>query len=294
MLKSAGSSYWLGVLASTALFSGCVEEGYSVVVEPSSELENAEAEVVEKSGVRQQELAGAGVLVEDTSIAMGQYKEVMAIPGCTASVVGPYAVLTAKHCDNHSSVYWPVSGVNFPASFAQINSYVHQPYWPRWWNTLNNAQIAAGGRTDDWPAQHDHKVIFVPGLTPDYLAENFRLFGWKPLQINPQGVSNSQIAIGVSSGSDTTRQFVDVEYAASVPNQITSLNRDGYFNYKKSGTYFTNVQGGDSGGPAIGSYFTPWPAAATGSIEGPRHVLSTHQGAGGGHYSDAGHIATPV
>ena len=236
------------------------------------------------------ELAGSGILVEPTHDSAGAFPEVMSYSGaCTGTVVGPYAVLTAHHCPSGSAVQWPGTGASLAIASSISSPYVSAAYWPRWWRALNTQQIQAGGRTDDWPAQHDLRVAFVPGLTPAWIAAHLRDSDVGPARIDPYAVSSSSWAVGVCSKGCGDRDFQSVQYAPSVPDNITQKNRDGYFNYADS-WYFDDLEPGDSGGPALGGYTTYWPAAG-GAVSGPRHVVSTHQGSGGGGYSDAGHNA---
>lgn len=251
---------------------------------------------VSSSSTQTQELAGTGVVTEDTSDWYGTYLEVMAYiddsngdanpdPGttkCTATVIGPYTVLTANHCGPRTHISWPYESETMVVSDWLVNPHSDSSltFAPRWWAALNDQQIADGGRTTDWPAQHDLRVGFVPELTPEWLAYN-RVFRNVPAaSIDAHAPTNQQVAVGVCSGPCDDREYVDIDYTDSVQDNITGQNRDGYFNFASDGSYFTGTEGGDSGGPTLGSSSINWPASYNGKVTSHRHVLSTHQGCG--------------
>ncbi|MFP4599402.1 MAG: hypothetical protein ACLFVJ_14180 [Persicimonas sp.] len=259
--------------------------------------ETTESEVVDSTETQPKELAGTGVQTEDTSDWYGSYIEVMGYNGsgrCTATIVGPYAALTAKHCGTKPQIDWPFEPTVFSVSNTLANPYADTSlkFAPRWWAALNDEQIANDGRETDWPAQHDQRVIFVPNLTPELIADNLLFRNIGAASIDAHAPTDRQIAVGVCSSNIqcSIREYVDVDYTDSVEDSITDVNRDGYFNFKKDGTFFTGVEGGDSGGPTLGSAITSWPWSYDGEVASHRHVLSTHQGCSS-QYSEACHTA---
>ncbi len=84
-----------------------------------------------------------------------------------------------------------------------LNPYVSETYTPDWSITLNNAQKAQqGGRQDDWPAQHDHALLFVPQLTPQFLRDN----NITPMRISPGTVGSTNFTVlGIGSTGGAQR-----------------------------------------------------------------------------------------
>jgi hypothetical protein len=218
--------------------------------------------------------------VEPTNF-VGAHPEVMlSTSGCTGTVIGPYAVLGAKHCVSSGSVSWAGSGVTLPVAMSHVNPYtVHEGanvFTPDWWITLNNAQKAApGGRQDDWPAQHDQAVMFVPSLTPSFLYA----LSITPALVAPGSVGTTNFRIvGVGSTGPTgpTRMYMATGFIPSNPNTITVGPRDGYLG-RSTAANFAYADGGDSGGPNFWLDVQPW---VNGTSYVARKVLvgTTHNG----------------
>ena len=218
---------------------GCVAE--------SLELED---ETLESESFEISSGGSATVSSEPASPTAGLYPEVMhttsTIGGCTGIVLGPYAVLTARHCVDGGQP-WRIEWASEIHTVANRfdNPYLDEPYRLPWWTTENDKQIADGGRTTDWPAMHDHALYFVPSLTPEVLAT----YGMTPPMLRPKRVvSQYEIVGGRTVG---TRQFAPVGFVNATPGCIFNCQgpRDGYQTLDRS---FGVSEGGDSGSPVYG------------------------------------------
>jgi len=227
---------------------------------------------------------------EPTAAATGAFKPVMYFQAggeaCTATVLGPYAVLTANHCVSGlppasvpSSVFirWTDLG-SFAAGKVLYNPYLNAQFTPSWWVTLNSQQKAQpGGRQDDWPAQHDQVIVFVPGLTPTVLAQNHitpALIGAPPA-IGPI----TYMTVGVASTGTDIRSSVFSRIINAIPGTITQNPRDGYITEDQTTPNFGSVDPGDSGGPIMG--FQRITQLFGGSVDVSHFVLGTAQNTGG-------------
>lgn len=223
--------------------------------------------------------------IRENNRLTGRYPEVMYIKdfrsdgmyNCTGTVVAPYAVLTAHHCigeNSQTQVDW-WGDVTFPVARVFRNPYLYAQYVPAWWTALNKAQKAVpGGRQDDWPAQHDQVILFVPNLTPEFLRDN-RI---TPAAIRPtSGASNFNV-VGVGSTGGEFRDWIATKFVTAVANSITVSRRDGYLSRDLGAANFGNVDPGDSGGPSLGSFFHAWTGGTT--YESGRYIVGTTQNNG--------------
>jgi hypothetical protein len=202
---------------------------------------------------------------------------------CTASVIAPYAILTANHCaangfNSNIAINWTDVG-DLPASAVWYNPYLNPTYTPSWWTTLNNQQKQNGGRQDDWPAQHDEIVVFVPGLTPDFLTSH----NLTPMKFGVPvtfGANYTYNTVGVgSTGAGASREWVPSRFVQANANTITQSPRDGYLTEDQSTPNYGSVDPGDSGGPVVG--FVNWPWRNGASVAVNRFIAGTAQNSGG-------------
>lgn len=191
----------------------------------------------------------------------GRYPEVMyAVPGggCTGTVIAPYAVLTAAHCGEQQwSVNWEGPAAYQGIAAVHLNPYLRGPYVPSWWASLNAQQKAApGGRQDDWPAQHDHEILFVPSLTPQFLRDH----GITPAAIDPYATASATdyTLVGVGSTGGGYRDSIARSFVAATAGTITRSPRDGYLSANTSAVNVGNADPGDSGGPTMASRRYTW------------------------------------
>jgi hypothetical protein len=212
------------------------------------------------------------------------YREVMWVSAglnCTGTVIGPYAVLSAAHCGAGFSIQWTNAQLDVETSFD--NPYLQHStapvFTPDWWIALNNAQKAAGGRQDDWPAQHDHNVHFVPALTPTFLHNN----NIRPALVGPPGgvgTTNFRI-VGVASipGAGSRAHMAAGFRPTNASNGITVDPRDGYL-ARNTAPNFGHGDGGDSGGPTFWLDEQPWLNGTT--YMARRAIVATLQTTGQG------------
>jgi hypothetical protein len=224
---------------------------------------------------------------DSTNASDGPFQSVMnfknnASATCTASIIGPYAVLTANHCaangfNGNMSINWTDVG-DRAVGAVWFNPYLNPAFTPAWWTTLNNQQKQNGGRQDDWPAQHDQVVLFVPALTPEFLTAN----NLTPMQfgVPVTGTSYTYNTVGVAStGSGASREWVPSRFLTANANTITQSPRDGYFTEDQATANFGSVDPGDSGGPVVG--FIKWPWLNGTSVALNRFVVGTAQNTAG-------------
>lgn len=228
-------------------------------------------------------LTGSGVSEESLLYSFGQFGPVVRAGGCSATIVGPYTVVTARHC---SPTTITLDGVTHsvteqsghPSAFANnilVNGeeVSQNPYAPDWWRTLDLAQKSQpGGRMDDWAAQHDFRVLHVPTLTPAFLASEAK--SGMTITIRPWLAPSTPITerfqVSANNGSsDTRRSYVEIEYMESQENEIVTGARDGY-GYLDETTTFSDIERGDSGGPTVGYHSYDY---GSGTIRRTRGVL---------------------
>ena len=198
-------------------------------------------------------LSPAGTLQRELPAAdAGALREVVEPSGCTGTIIAPYAVLTANHCGAPALIR--VQGAHEPGGWANYNvtgwlynPWLQRSFWPDDWETLNNAQIAAGGRTDDWPAMHDQVVLFVPAFSPRWLADR----GIVLPRIDPWAEA-PLIVSGVASTGGAWRDWGRTELIDATELSITSSPRDFYGTRTCSIPGVVCTNSGDSGGPTFG------------------------------------------
>lgn len=228
-------------------------------------------------GVTEDEVAGNGgsaVSREENKAGIGKYRAMMYVGvggGCTGTVIAPHVVLSAAHCGDTPGwiMYRDIGWLSVSAIYK--NPSLITQHRPDWWVALDNAQKAAGGRQDDWPAQHDQILLFVPDLTAEVLADN----DIEPVAIDPYAGADQYRLVGVASTPNADfRDHIANRFVPSNANTITSHPRDGYLRRDNTTAGFGTATSGDSGGSTIGSLSFPW---SFGSFEGPRFVVGTAQ-----------------
>lgn len=181
----------------------------------------------------------------------GFYREVVYATvggGCTGTIVGPYAVLSANHCGTSNGTVRS-NGSSYASRSVHANPYLNTSYTPDWWLSLNAAEQATpGGRQDSWPAQHDQTMIFVPELTPQFLAQRNIV----PAELDPNLPANSYKIVGVGSTGGSFRDSMASGFVAAIPNSFSMSPRDGYISRDTTTQNLATATAGDSGGPTFG------------------------------------------
>lgn len=187
---------------------------------------------------------------EISSPDTGWYNQVLEAGGCTATIIAPHLVLTASHCGKPEYVSYR-DGTNFKVRDYILNPYLTKDNWPSWFVALNDAQKRVpGGRQDDWPAMHDHLVLYVPEITADWMATHHT----KPAQVvvshdrASMTEENSFWTVGLSGDR---RHYGRAKFLSAVANSITTTPRDGYLTRDGSSGGYVQTRGGDSGGPTF-------------------------------------------
>jgi hypothetical protein len=260
----------LSILAAALLanpLAGCAELD---LASPETELGDPEESGDEAVGQTEQAITNRDDL-ETISRRNGEYKEVLGVytsasattRACTATIIGPHAAITASHCPASGYVKWRASSTSF--SFSSLAApYINQPYWPDWWAAGNLQQIAMGIRDDDWPANHDLRVLFIPGLSAEILADYLRTDDVQPAAIAAHELADAFTVVGIQS---ELRDIADTGFQPAAATmysnqQCTGNPRNGYL----TRDYSSMAEGGDSGGPTLG--------ASLDAVEGPRHMVS--------------------
>lgn len=227
------------------------------------------------------------VVQEPESHTTGKFREVVNTPGCTGTIIGPHAVLTARHCSaTTGNINWSASSESLPFTNSVQSPYTQSNYFPAWWRALNQDQIDAGIRTTDWPAQHDLRVLLVPGLDEDQLTEYIAANDFQPMRVDPYATSTQRYIVGMSDA--TFREYARVDGFLPVtqnpwfntvachnqPGNTGNCVRDGY--YRLDGSVSTNP--GDSGGPTLGVREYSRNGTTAGGF---RHVIAATSNAAG-------------
>ena len=194
----------------------------------------------------------------------GQFPQVMLVTSnmgtCTGTVIAPYTVLSAAHCDfPGTSIAW---NSDSHAAIGFDNPYHSAAFEPSWVVALNEP-----------PGMHDQTVFFVADLTPRFLSAH----QINPIAINPHfPFPGSFTVVGVGSTNGTTRDSIAEEFVE--PNaQPASYPEDGYLTCDDVTPNLGTVDHGDSGGPHIGTGLSTWidgSTFATGSTVVATSVLS--------------------
>jgi hypothetical protein len=194
--------------------------------------------------------------------------------GCTGTIIAPYAVLTAHHCNRQApgTISWQASSDLHVSPWAYDNPYLFSNYTPDWWIQLNQANINAGGSTTDWPAMHDEMLVFVPDLSPQFLASH----QINPIPINPYFSGDSFTLVGLGNTLGGVRDSVPDQFVPANPNTISVNPRDGYLSFDVSTPNFGTYDPGDSGGPSLACLTSSWTDGST--FVSARAMLATTNG----------------
>lgn len=208
---------------------------------------------------------------EDTVPDEGIYPEVMRVQlpsgqgNCTGTVVAPFAVLTASHCVNDATggpvqIAWDDAGIDMDVTAYTVIPYITPTYYPQWWADLNTV-------SNNSPWQHDLTMLFVPDLTPEFMAENQIV----PPTVDPHVDTEFKRLVGVGSTGGQSRDWVPTYFLSAIPGTIWGARRDGLITASGTTAGFGVTDGGDSGGPTFGS---DWVTGGPGtSFEGRRHLV---------------------
>jgi hypothetical protein len=204
-----------------------------------------------------QNQSGTPITGEELLANAGTYRAV-ARSGfmCTATIIAPYLAVTSASCAPPNELtYADGSSLN---GARWRSPYLNEPHFPAWWRALNDAQKAAGGNQDDSPAMHDIAILFLPDVTPAWMANK----GIRSVPIvadvvgtqygGPGAASvfstKSFISVGTSGGR---RNYGPAKFLAPVANSITAFPRDGYVTRDGRTPGFVQPRRGDEGGPTF-------------------------------------------
>ncbi len=181
----------------------------------------------------------------------GQFPQVLFVSTgsgtCTGTVIAPYAILSAAHCNpasQKSLLSW--SGVQDQGSGID-NPYFRAPYIPAWVSSLRISS-----------QMYDQTVFFDPNLTPQFLAAH----QLNPVPVNPGFYPSTFTTVGVGSTGGGSRDFIAEQFVQTTANSAAPPI-DGYLTGDGTTPNFGVADPGDSGGPHLGLATETWTDGST-------------------------------
>lgn len=218
---------------------------------------------------------------------------------CTGTVIAPYTVLTAHHCapaislpaNSHKLIwyrgagaaddvvlpmgrdygdpyavnkkYFDQRGLPLPPGLSAATHVEYRPFPPAWlraaWPGDGTPEDPNTNAYNTWGRAFDMRVVFVPGLTPQFIANN----GIVVPRIDAASITGSlyryaaghtlrQTVVGLAN-STTARSYGRLSILAPDPGgrETGSLPVD------TTTPGLVNTDPGDSGGPSLGRFFDP-------------------------------------